>query len=316
MEQFNRFPDFFIVGAPRCGTTALGRYLARNPQIGFSRPKESHYFSRITGIPTASELQHDYLERYFGHCTDRHRVMGEGSVTYLHLPEALQRILHFNPQARFIAMVRNPLSMLPSYHQRMLFLLQEDQQDFATAWSLESARARSEQLPRRCLDHRLLLYSDVAKLGFQINRLFEIVGRDQAHVIVFDDLIAEPLSVYRKVVQFLGVDYDGQTTFERKLGSQMYRYGWLQKLLFAPVVRGGKIVDTLQRRKRKYNEDGSKQKIFIKRITGLNRVYKSPDPLSEPMLGILREVLRDDIALLSRVLNRDLSFWLKRPSEH
>ena len=316
MEQFNRFPDFFIVGAPRCGTTALGRYLARNPQIGFSRPKESHYFSRITGIPTASELQHDYLERYFGHCTDRHRVMGEGSVTYLHLPEALQRILHFNPQARFIAMVRNPLSMLPSYHQRMLFLLQEDEQDFATAWSLESARARSEQLPRRCLDHRLLLYSDVAKLGFQINRLFEIVGREQAHVIVFDDLIAEPLSVYRKVVQFLGVDYDGQTTFERKLGSQMYRYGWLQKLLFAPVVRGGKIVDTLQRRKRKYNEDGSKQKIFIKRITGLNRVYKSPDPLSEPMLGILREVLRDDIALLSRVLNRDLSFWLKRPSEH
>lgn len=315
MEQFNRFPDFFIVGAPRCGTTALGRYLARNPQIGFSRPKESHYFSRITGIPTASELQHDYLERYFGHCTDRHRVMGEGSVTYLHLPEALQRILHFNPQARFIAMVRNPLSMLPSYHQRMLFLLQEDERDFATAWSLEPARARSEQLPRRCLDHRLLLYSEVAKLGFQVNRLFEIVGRDQAHVIVFDDLIAEPLSVYRKVVQFLGVDYDGQTTFERKLGSQMYRYGWLQKLLFAPVVRSGRIVDTLQRRKRKYNEDGSKQKIFIKRIAGFNRVYKSPDPLSEPMLGILREALRDDVALLSRLLNRDLSFWLNGDSK-
>jgi Sulfotransferase domain len=315
MQQFNRFPDFFIVGAPRCGTTALGRYLARNPQIGFSRPKESHYFSRITGIPTDSELQHDYLERYFGHCTDRHRVMGEGSVTYLHLPEALQRILHFNPQARFIAMVRNPLSMLPSYHQRMLFLLQEDEQDFATAWSLEPARARLEHLPRRCLDHRLLLYSEVAKLGFQVNRLFEIVGREKAHVIVFDDLIAEPFSVYRKVVQFLGVDYDGQTTFERKLGGQMYRYGWLQKLLFAPVVRGGKIVDTLQRRKRKYNEDGSKQKIFIKRITGLNRVYKSPDPLSEPMLGILREALRDDVALLSRVLDRDLNSWLKRPSE-
>jgi hypothetical protein len=313
MGQMNRFPDFFIVGAPRCGTTALGRYLARNPQIGFSRPKESHYFTRLSGIPTASELQRDYLERYFAHCTDRHRIMGEGSVTYLHMPEALQRILHFNPHARFIAMVRNPLSMLPSYHQRMLFLLQEDKKDFATAWSLEPERARSEHLPKRCLDHRLLLYSEVAKLGFQINRLFEIVGRDRAHVIVFDDLIAEPLTVYKKVVQFLGVDYDGQTTFERKLGSQMYRYGWLQKLLFAPVVRGGKIVDTLQRRKRKYNEDGSKQKIFIKRITGFNRIIKSPDPLSENMLDVLRETLRDDVALLSRVLNRDLSPWLERP---
>jgi Sulfotransferase domain len=310
MGQFNRFPDFFIVGAPRCGTTALGRYLARNPQIGFSRPKEPHYFSRIDGIPTQSELQSDYLERYFGHCTDRHRVIGEGSVTYLHLPEALQRILHFNPQARFIAMVRNPLSMLPSYHQRMLFLLQEDEQDFATAWNLEPARARSEHLPKRCLDHRLLLYSEVAKLGHQVSRLFEIVGRDQAHVIVFDDLIAEPLQVYQRVLQFLGVDYDGQTTFERKLSSQMYRYGWLQRLLFAPVVRGGKIVDTLQRRGRKYNDDGSKQKTLVKRITGLNRVTKAPDPLSGHVLGVLRDALSDDVALLSRVLNRDLSSWL------
>lgn len=315
MGQFNRFPDFFIVGAPRCGTTALGRYLARNPQIGFSRPKESHYFARIQGRPTESELQRDYLERHFAHCTERHRVMGEGSVSYLHLPEALRTILHFNPQARFIAMVRNPLTMLTSYHQRMLFLLQEDEQDFATAWKLEPLRARRENLPPRCLDYRLLLYSDVAKLGFQVNRLFEIAGRDRAHVIVFDDLIADPLPVYQKVVQFLGADYDGQTTFERKLGSQMYRYGWLQKLLFAPVVRGGKIVDTLQRSSRKYNEDGSKRKSLVKRITGLNRVIKSPDALSEHTLDVLREALRDDVALLSRVLNRDLGYWLKRPPE-
>jgi Sulfotransferase domain len=314
MNPTIRFPDFFIVGAPRSGTTALGRYLARNPHICFSRPKESHYFSRLGGMPTASELQHDYLERYFAHCTDGRRAMGEGSVSYLHMPEALQLILHFNPQARFIALVRNPLTMLPSYHQRMLFLLQEDEKDFASAWALEPARARSENMPKRCLDHRLLLYSDVAKLGYQVNRLFEIVGRDQAHVIVFDDLVAEPLPVYRKVVQFLGVDYDGQTVFERKLSSQMYRYGWLQRLLFAPVVRGGKMVDTLQRRSRKYNEDGSKQKSLIKRLTGLNRVTKSPERLSEHMLDVLREALRDDVALLSRVLNRDLSHWLKRPS--
>jgi hypothetical protein len=196
----------------------------------------------------------------------------------------------------------------------MLFLLQEDEKDFATAWKLEPLRAHGENLPRRCLDHRLLLYSEVAKLGFQINRLFEIVGRDQAHVIVFDDLIAEPLPVYQRVLQFLGVDYDGQTTFERKLSSQMYRYGWLQRLLFAPVVKGGKVIDTVQRRSRKYNDDGSKQRSMLKRITGLNRVIKSPDPLSERTLEVLREALCDDVALLSRVLNRDLNSWLKRPS--
>jgi hypothetical protein len=84
--------------------------------------------------------------------------------------------------------------------------------------------------------------------------------------------------------------------------------------LFAPVVKGGKVIDTVQRRSRKYNDDGSKQRSMLKRITGLNRVIKSPDPLSERTLEVLREALCDDVALLSRVLNRDLNSWLKRPS--
>jgi len=58
-----RFPDFFVVGAPRCGTTSFCRYLARNPQICFSQPKEPHYFTQLTRDPTEVELARDYLER-------------------------------------------------------------------------------------------------------------------------------------------------------------------------------------------------------------------------------------------------------------
>jgi len=307
-----RFPDFFLVGAPRCGTTALSRYLLRNPQIGFSRPKEPHYFAKIDHIPGADEIKRDYLDRCFAHCNSSHRVLGEGSVSYLYMPGVIERILHFNPKARFIVQIRNPLKMLPSYHLRMQFLLQEDQVDFETAWALEAARRRNENIPKRCLDPQLLYYSNVAKFGLHIERLFELAGREQTHVIEFDDFASDTLRTYQRTLEFLGVDYDGQTDFERRFESQMYRYRWLQQLLFVPATSNGKISSTLQQRLRKYNPDGSKKSTWTQRLTRLNKVPRLPEPLSPQMANILREELRPDIQHLSGLLDRDLSHWVDK----
>ena len=310
VPPLSRFPDFFVVGAPRCGTTSFCRYLARNPQICFSQPKEPHYFTQLTRDPTEVELARDYLERCFGHCTPAHRAIGEGSVSYLYLPAAIERIRRMNPEARFIALVRNPLTMLPSYHLRMRFLLQEDEPDFARAWALEPARARGENVPRHCLDPRLLLYSKVAQLGAQVENLFEIAGRERSHIVVFDDLAANPLAVYRSALEFLHVDYDGQTRFESRYESRMYRYRWLQRILFVPATKGGRMMATLQQRTRKYNPDGSKRPSLIKRVTNWNKVAAAPEPLPEATKNIVREALRPDVLLLSRLVGRDLSGWL------
>jgi len=309
MNRSLQFPDFFVVGAPRCGTTAICRYLARNPQICFSRPKEPHYFSRLNHDPSVDELKRDYLDRNFDHFEPTHTAVGEGSVSYLYLPGAIERINHLNSQARFVVLVRNPLSMLPSYHLRMQFLLQEDEPDFEKAWNLESSRDRGENVPKLCLNTLLLKYSQVARFGVQVERLFEVAGRERSHVIVFDDFKSDSLGTYKNLLEFLNVDYDGQTEFERRFGSQMYRYGWLQKLLFKPVTSGGKVVDTLQRRARKYNPDGTKRMSLIKRLTRLNKVPMKPAPLSPQMADIVRETLRHDVMHLSGLLDRDLSFW-------
>jgi len=305
----DRFPDFFLVGAPRCGTTALSRYLSRNPQICFSRPKEPHYFAKTDYIPDADELKRDYLDRCFSHCTPAHKAVGEGSVSYLYGPGVIERILHFNPQAKFIVQVRNPLKMLPSYHLRMQFLLQEDQADFATARGLQDERMRGESLPKRCLDPRLLNYAEVAKFGAQIERLIKLAGREQTHVIVFEDFASDTAGVYKKTLEFLDVDDDGKIEFERRFESQMYRYRWLQELLFVPATSNGKITDTLQQRSRKYNPDGTKKMSFIKRLTKLNKVPKSPEPLTPQLADTLRETLRADVQHLSRLLDRDLNHW-------
>lgn len=194
----------------------------------------------------------------------------------------------------------------------MQFLLQEDEADFGTAWALESARREGENIPKHCLEPRLLYYSEVVKYGVQIEQLFNIAGREQTHVIVFDDFVSDTLGVYRRVLEFLDVDYDDQIDFERRFGSHMYRYRWLQQLLFVPATSDGKIVESLQRRTRKYNKDGSKKQGFMKRIMKLNKITMSPEPMAPHVADIVGETLRPDIQHLSSLLNRDLSHWIDK----
>jgi hypothetical protein len=90
----------------------------------------------------------------------------------------------------------------------------------------------------------------------------------------------------------------------------MYRYEWLQKLLYVPATRGGKAVETLQQKSRKYNEDGTRKPSVIKRLAKLNKIPVAPSPLSEEMADVIREILRPDLEHLSSLLGRDMSFWL------
>lgn len=309
MAKPEGFPDFFVVGAPRCGTTSLCRFFAKNPQICFSRPKEPHYFAQLRSMPSPDELQRDYVERYFGHRHGGHRAVGEGSVSYLYSPEAIERIRHFNPEARFIVMLRNPLSMLPSYHLKMRFLLQEDKKDFAAAWRLQEARARGESLPAHCLDPRTLMYGEVAKYGAHLERLFAIAGRERTHVVVFDDFVADQPATYRRALEFLGVDFDGRTEFKRRYESRIYRYRWLQELFFLPVARGTRI-DTGRRAARKDKDSGPKKRSWLKQLADWNTVSSPPSPLTSEMRAIVAEHLRADNELLGRLLQRDLRFWL------
>jgi len=91
----------------------------------------------------------------------------------------------------------------------------------------------------------------------------------------------------------------------------MYRYRWLQRMLFVPAVRGGRMLATLQQRSRKYNPDGSKRPSLIKRVTRWNKVPASPVALTTAVADAVRETLRPDVALLSRLLGRDLGGWLE-----
>ena len=91
MTKPERFPAFFLIGAPRWGTTALSSYLANNPQVCFSRPKEPHYFSLFAPHASLDDLESAYLARYFSHYRESHKAVGEGSVSYLYSPDEIGR---------------------------------------------------------------------------------------------------------------------------------------------------------------------------------------------------------------------------------
>ena len=304
-----RFPDFFLIGAPRCGTTSLSRYLAENPQVCFSRPKEPHYFSLLAPRDSLDDLETAYLARCFSHYRKGHKAVGEGSTSYLATPHALPRILRVNPNVKFLVLLRNPLEMLPSYHLRLLFSVMEDVEDFAAAWSLQEVRMRGERIPRHCFDPHLLLYREVAKFGEQIERLYHLAGRDRSLVLLFEDFVRDPGALYRQVLAFLGVDDDGRTRFQRKFRSKMYRSRRLQQLLYAPLASKAHVFDTLKRRINLKKAAGRKS--WLKRLARWNTIDARPAPLAPTMRRTLRDAFATDVDKLSGLLQRDLSHWLE-----
>src|SRR3954468_20052709 len=106
-------PDFFLVGAPRRGTTALCNYLRMHPEVFVCSPKEPTYFGRDLApkrFPT--------LESYralFANTGSATRV-GDGSVAYLASDSAAEEIHAFNPNAAILIMLRNPVELIYSLH--------------------------------------------------------------------------------------------------------------------------------------------------------------------------------------------------------
>jgi hypothetical protein len=302
------FPDLFLVGAPRCGTTALMNWLKTNPQICFSKPKEPHYFTKIEKLLPRPDVRTHYLEPHFWHYDPaQHLRLAEGSVSTLYSPEAVARILSLNPAAKFVVVVRNPLEMLPSFHALLLYYLEEDVEDFEQAWRLQEARAAGLSIPSRCMDPQLLQYAEMGRLGKHVDALFQVAGRERCLPIAYDDLVADPRGTYGTVVSFLGLE-DHEPDLRRRNESRAYRLGWLHRLIYRPpVVKPDQFVRFVAGRTRKGGVGFLKR--TRKRLLRWNTVSRRPAELSPALRDELRATFAEDIERLGKLLDRDLAGW-------
>jgi hypothetical protein len=303
--RLNIRPDFFVIGAPRCGTTALCTYLAGHPRIGFSRPKETQFFcTDLPGIRFMTADADEYVKLCFGHCAGKNYLaIGEGSVWNLYSKEAVRNILRFNSKARFIIMLRNPIELCLAFYEKRRELLQEDQPTFELGWRVEAERSRSR--PRHFQGPPGVTgYRDVAMLGEQVERALSLISPHQRLLILFDDFVTDTASVYRQVLQFLGLPDDGRQAFPPINAGQHIEYPRLWHFVWGNLVRFYPLVDPL---KRKLGIPALNVYPRLARLFMKDRPGRSEIPSS--LRAEMRSYFDADIKRLSAVMGRDLSYW-------
>jgi len=297
-------PNFFIVGAPKCGTTALYEYLRPHPNIFMSKVKEPHFFATDLGTYPLIKTLDEYTA-LFADSTDRHLRIGEASVYYLRSSTAIRNIYEFNPDAKLIAMFRNPVDMVHSFYSQLLYVSQEDVDDFETAWRLQARRADGLDLPGRSRGAFLLQYAEMGRFGTQAQRLLSIFPPAQVKVILYDDFAGSPQKVYDEVIDFLDIPHDNRVEFPRINENKRARAAWLKNLMLKPPTVLRETYHSLKQAVGAKQLDAIKQGV-LDRIT----VKERRPPLSPQFRTEVAETFREEVALLSRLLNRDLSHWV------
>jgi hypothetical protein len=298
-----RVPNLFIIGAPKCGTTALYEYLRTHPNVFMSRIKEPHFLA--ADFPTYRTIQRrdQYLE-LFADASDQHSIIGEASVFYMLSSVAVGNILQLNPRAKLVIMLRNPIDMVYSLHSQYLHMFFEDESDFRKAWELQDARAAGEHLPQHVTESFHLQYREVGRLGSQVERVLRTVPGDQVKLIFFEDFRRAPRDSYRDLLAFLEVPDDGRTEFPAVNQSRTHRLEWLSRFLMHPPFPLSVVKRGL---KSALNLHDTRVGLAIYQR---NQVKRPRPPLTPEMRRVLAAEFRDDIRLLEEVSGRDLRHWL------
>lgn len=194
-------PNFIIAGAPKCGTTALFRILARHPEVGMSRVKEPRFFSEYKGVlergyddagHKASGMYHNGLAWYeslFVDCNG-YKAVGEASTNYFSYQDSPRLIRRHLPGARLIFMLRDPVQRMYSHYW----------QERKAGWPLPAF----DQLVERRLP-RARYYEAVSGYAHHLVRFLDLFPREQILVLLQEDFVADPRARVRDVLNFLGV---------------------------------------------------------------------------------------------------------------
>ena len=260
--------------------------------------KEPHFFNSDDrqAIRTLDEY-----EALFRDATGQHIAVGEASVWYLSSANAVPAILRYQPEAKFIVMVHNPIEMAPALRGEMLLSGHEYQQRLSIAWNLQEERRRGRRI-RGSWARRRFLYGEICSLGMQLQRLYETVSLHTVLTIILDDIRADPRREYLRALKFLGVPDDGRLGFPIYNPASAFRYPQIQRVAYPILhVKNGLGVNSGLR--------------LWTRVENLMRTERPREPLAPEMISVLIEYFRRDVELLGQLLGRDLRQWLAASRE-
>lgn len=304
-----RVPTFLLVGAPKCGTTSLAHYLGQHPDVFFSEPKEPIFFE------AEYEKGLEYYWRTYYRAWHGESAIGEGRVWNLYLPFVPLRIRESVPEARLIALLRDPVERAYSHwwhrHSRG-----QEPLGFGAAVAADRARIErgegfeGEEGARRwraglegagqSTSFRVLL--DLGFYAEQLGRYLDLFPASRLHVILRGDVITDLPGVMRRLFAFLGVSEDAplRDASPRNVRAARVRSSGARRLLLATRSLGLRHLVPRALRPRL-------------RTGWLEHAGEQP-PMPPGIRRALVEYYEPHTRRLERLLDRDLGAW-RDPAE-
>ncbi len=308
-----RLPDFFVVGHAKSGTTALHGMLAQHPRVHLGL-KEPRYFmpelrERDIPRPNATPQTLDEYRAWFAGAAPG-QLIGDISPDYLWSQESARLIAETTPEARIIAIFREPASFLRSLHRQRLRNYVEVEPSLRRALELEPARREGREIPTDTYWPGALLYSEQTRYVEQLRRYERHFPPEQMLVLIYDDYRSDGAATVRRVLRFLELEDDVPILARESNPSVEVRnarlHGAIRTLLISdsPVARSLKssIKALTPMRVRQ-----SALKTVRKRL-----VFGAPagEDRDEDFMIDLRRRLAPEVQALSDHLGRDLvSLW-------
>jgi sulfotransferase family protein len=308
-----RVPDFFIVGHEKCGTTALFKMLRRHPQIFMPEHKEPRFFSREARISQPGGKRdgvrprtlEDYLALFAPAAPGQ--LVGEASPQYLRSPHAAQRIAEHRPDARIVAILREPASYLLTAHSQYVHSGIETERDLRKALALEDQRREGRQLPPALPAVSWLMYAEHVRYVEQLRRFHAEFPAEQVLVLIYDDYRRQNIDSVRSVMRFLGVDAD------IPIEPIVTKGGEVKAVRFMPLHG---LSRTLRRARDRPQSAGPVARTVSAlaprraQLLWKHLVYTVPPPPDQQLLRELRQRFKPEVQALSDYLDRDLvSLW-------
>jgi hypothetical protein len=306
-----RIPDFYLVGHGKSGTTALYTMLAHHPQL-FVGVKEPRYFAtemyeRDIPRPRQTPTTLEAYEAWFSGAAPE-QIVGDISPWYLWSHEAAHLIAEARPDARIIAILREPASFLASLHRQWLQLYVETETDFRKAMALEGPRSQGRELPLNTYWPKAILYSDHVRYVDQLRRYHALFPRDQVLVLIYDDYRRDNDATLRTILRFLEVDDTVAIANPQVNTSVQVRSPRLMGLLRTFSVGESTVARAVKRSVTALTPMHLRQRAL--QATRKHIIFGEVEKPDEQFLAELRHRFKGEIVALSEYLDRDLvSLW-------
>jgi len=297
-------PNFFIVGAPKSGTTSLHNYLSQHPEIYMPKYKEINFFAK-DHIKEELENSGNFLNKFslipkdvneylnYFKKINNEKIAGECTPWYMTSDVDAKEIYNFNPNSKIILIIREPVEMLYSLHSQLLFVDIEKEEDFQKALKLEEFRKNTEY--KTYYRKSYLYYSYYITYKKHIEKYHKIFSKN-LHIILFDNLKNNFNVTFKKLLSFLDVDPSFKPSFEILNQNKIAKIKFLQNpYIKTPIT---KIIPKLLRP-------------FLSSIyKKLNSKDMLREPLPSAVVRNLKKQFLPEVESINKYFDEDLiSLW-------